>query len=171
MTLDLHRVMLFISQWEGKEAKVYLDTTGHRTVGIGFNLERNDAGAKLEAIGLDLDKVRQGLQTLTEDQMMDLMQEDVANAMTETRKMFLGMENFPLEAQLVLVDLVYNVGASTLRAFKNFMLAVRARRWARAALELIFKEPGNPTTTHYFAQTKRRGAHHASVLMGLDGRL
>ena len=74
-----------IEQHEGRRAKVYLDTAGHPTVGIGFNLDRADAGAKLSALGLDPGAVREGAVTLTDDQVDELFEPDLATAIDELK--------------------------------------------------------------------------------------
>ena len=42
---------------EGYKPRVYIDTEGHPTVGIGFNLDRSDARRRLSAVGANYDKI------------------------------------------------------------------------------------------------------------------
>src|SRR3990172_5316451 len=46
----------YISYWEGKKSKAYLDSRGIPTIGIGFNLQRADARQLLKDVGADYNK-------------------------------------------------------------------------------------------------------------------
>ena len=62
---------------EGYKPRVYIDTEGHPTVGIGFNLDRSDAKQRLDAVDANYDKIRAGSVTLTDYQIRTLFNYDI----------------------------------------------------------------------------------------------
>src|ERR1700730_18554339 len=66
---DLDAIQKLIARHEGSRATVYVDTAGNPTVGIGFNLNRSNAQAAISAIGVDYDKLRAGVVSLTQAQI------------------------------------------------------------------------------------------------------
>ena len=55
-----------IIESEGKKSCVYKDTKGIPTIGIGFNLQRDDARSKLAGIGLNFNDVLSGKTCLSD---------------------------------------------------------------------------------------------------------
>lgn len=49
-----------VAQAEGNKPCMYVDTAGHPTIGIGFNLDRGDARSIITSLGLNYDNVRAG---------------------------------------------------------------------------------------------------------------
>ena len=74
-----------ITNHEGKRACVYIDTRGHPTVGIGYNLDNSGARAAIAAVGADYDKVRAGTQCLTDTQIMRLFEPSYQSAVSSAR--------------------------------------------------------------------------------------
>lgn len=60
---------------------------------------------------------------------------EIDNFLTELDNNFCRLDLFPEPAQLVLLDMVYNLGPQHLREFVKFLLAFQARRWVDAAAE------------------------------------
>ncbi len=56
-----------VAQAEGKRSCVYIDTMGHPTIGIGFNLDRSDAPSICSKFGIDYTAIRNGSKCLTDD--------------------------------------------------------------------------------------------------------
>lgn len=163
------QAMAFIAPFEGgHRARVYSDSRGIPTVAVGFNLRRPDAAGKLAALGYNLARVENGIEEITEAAGRQLFRQDVEAAIREACALSPAVPLQPRLAQLVLVDLVYNLGASRLAGFAGFLRAFGSGRYALAGLELVFSQLGRPGHTGYWTQTKTRAAHHASVLGSLD---
>lgn len=139
-----------IERHEGRRAKVYLDTAGHPTVGIGFNLDRADAGAKLSALGLDPGAVREGAVTLTDDQVDELFEPDLATAIEAARRLVPSFDALSPARQHVCVDLAFNLGARGFGAFAKTLAAIEAGDYEAAAREL--------QASRWYTQVGRRGA-------------
>jgi lysozyme len=67
------------------------------------------------------------------------------------------MPNLPEPAQIVLVDMCFNMGISRLLNFRNMIKAMEQDDWDKAADELL--------DSKYAAQTKRRARMNASLLI------
>lgn len=159
-----HDILEFIAAREGFMPKVYRDTRNIPTIGYGFNLTRSDAPALIAGLGLNHQWVMEGGQTITRDQARVLLAHDVAACEEAVARHFPQVAAYPPVVKLILVDLVYNLGLSTFVGFKGFITAIKARRWALAGLQLIFRNLGEAETTGYWQQTKTRAQHHASTL-------
>ena len=146
LTDNMRRTMEFEG---GHEEGVYLDSEGYPTIGIGHLLERT----KYEVPeGEDPktwipEKFRDT--TWTEQQGMDTFLEDYLNMQQDVSGRY-GEEEFsslPIEAQGILTDLAFNLGAEGLfggaetRGFPGFLEDFREGRYGEAAKELRYKDP------------------------------
>lgn len=148
-----------IERYEGRRHKAYVCTAGHPTIGIGFNLDRGDAGARLGALGLDPAAVRAGGVTLTDAQVDELFEPDLANAIDGAHRLVRGFDGLSARRQHACVDLTYNLGASGFGRFTKTLEALNAGRYDEAAREL--------QTSRWYAQVGQRGP--VVVAMMRDG--
>ncbi len=132
----LSRVKALIANHEGRRAHVYLDTMGHPTIGIGFNLDRSDAPHKIAALGLSYDLVRGGQQDLTGAQIDELFAADVETAVAGARMVVASFDELASDAQAVLVDMVFNLGRVGLSNFHHMIAALADGDYERAAEEM-----------------------------------
>lgn len=135
-----------LTRHEGKREWVYDDATGkrlypgqmadgNRTIAVGFNLEREDAERKINALGLNYAAVKYGVKSLNEDQIQTLLNQDIDTAENDARK-YLGSRYFDqLEgnAQKVVVDMTFNMGYGKIKQFGKMKRALRDKNYARAA--------------------------------------
>jgi GH24 family phage-related lysozyme (muramidase) len=134
--IDLAQLKEQLERHEGKRNKAYKDSMGHPTIGIGFNLDRPDAKQKVEALKLDLAKVKAGQVTLTEAQIQQLFDADVAQAMTDARALVKNYNELPEEKKRVVIDMIFNLGAAGFGKFHKLIKALEAEDFAKAALEM-----------------------------------
>jgi GH24 family phage-related lysozyme (muramidase) len=134
--IDLAQLREQLERHEGKRTKAYKDTKGHPTVGIGFNLDRPDAKQKIEALKLDFARVRAGQVTLTEAQIQQLFDADVAQAMTDARALVKNFNDLPAEKKMVVIDMIFNLGPAGFGKFHKLIKALEGEDYARAALEM-----------------------------------
>lgn len=151
----------FTAQWEGKSAKVYTDTLGNRTIGVGFNLERNDARDKMKKIGADFDKVIVGEEELSDDQINSLLGYDIEAAIGNAKRLVSNFDKIQDNVKLIVVDMVFNLGPSRFGKFKKFIAAINSFDYQTAANELV--------NSKWYGQTKRRAKSHVETLKSIPG--
>jgi GH24 family phage-related lysozyme (muramidase) len=147
--LDSDKLRTQLIRHEGKRAKVYKDTEGVPTVGVGFNLNRADARQKLAAVGADLDKVKAGQQELTEDQIRKLLDADMDTAVADCKALFPKFAELSDVRQRALADMMFNLGRARLSGFKKMVSHVNAGEFDKAA--------GEMKASKWYAQVKDRG--------------
>ena len=122
---------------EGYKPCVYTDTLGHPTVGIGFNLDRADARRKLSAVGADYDQVRAGRACLSSYQIQKLFTDDMANAVSCASSWLSSIWwQMSSDKQSAVADMVFNMGCSRLRKFRNMKAALEKQDYRKAAVEM-----------------------------------
>ena len=55
----------------------------------------------------------------------------------ESKKVFGNLEDMPQEAQQVIVNMCFNMGAPRLSQFKKFIKAIHDEDWATASVEML----------------------------------
>lgn len=129
----------YIEVNEGRRNHVYIDTKGHPTVGIGFNLDRGNARAAMQSVGADYDAVRAGSVNLTDEQINQLFTHDVATAIADARSV-IGSGTFDGLSEgrrIVVIDMVFNLGKAGLGNFHKAILAMQQGNYEEAAQQMI----------------------------------
>jgi GH24 family phage-related lysozyme (muramidase) len=125
-----------LERHEGKRNKMYLDTKGIPTVGIGFNLKRNDAREIIESLGLNYNDVLSGRQSLTDQQVYRIFDVNFKEAEQICRNIFPTFNNQPDSVKIVLVNMAFNLGEPRFRGFKKFISAIENKEYQKAAEEM-----------------------------------
>jgi GH24 family phage-related lysozyme (muramidase) len=145
--MDLATIKAWIEHWEGRRNQAYDDATsrpitpgsvveGHPTVGVGFNLDAPGAQAAIQVLGLDYNQVRSGGQTLTDDQIDTLLDQTVNQAIQGARQVVPSFDSLPDDKQVVIVDMVFNLGVRGFSQFVHAIQAVNSQDWATAAQQM-----------------------------------
>eukprot|EP00049_Salpingoeca_infusionum_P024209 m.15227 g.15227 ORF g.15227 m.15227 type:complete len:169 (-) comp6536_c0_seq1:154-660(-) len=117
---------------EGFRACEYVDTTGHKTICYGFNLDASGAKAKVEAVGGNWNSVING-GCLSQSQCTSLLQSEVNKAAGSAASIF-GSQCSCIQA--VLTDMTYNLGAAGMASFTTFNGLIRKHDWSAAASDI-----------------------------------
>lgn len=129
----IDQAVAFIEPFEGRRHRVYRDSRGNRTVGVGFNLDRpgaaEDIGRLLKGVGYAA--LRRGTTTLTDAQVDVLLRHDVQRAIDTARRQVTGFDTLPFDAQLIIIDMTYNIGS--LHKWRNLRSALAQHDFASAA--------------------------------------
>jgi GH24 family phage-related lysozyme (muramidase) len=145
---------------EGFSNTVYLDSKGIPTIGIGFNLDKAGARARIEALGKDFDAMRAGTEVLDDDEARLLFAEDVADARQEAATIV--PSTLPDQAMDAVTELVFNMGLPSVKGFGGMLRALNQTPpdFDRAALELEFVDPDATPRVHtdYFNDVGERRA-------------
>ena len=145
---------------EGYKPKVYIDSRGNPTVGVGFNLNRADSSDLLKKVGANPVKIKSGKAELTDAQIKALLRTDlkVAKQGAQTLVSADGKTNLsivwprlPLDVQGVLTEMIFNLGKKGLSEFNNFLAHLAKNQYSKAATEMLnsswSKQVGNRANT------------------------
>jgi len=134
---------------EGERLQVYDDKTGkalsssitaegNPTIGVGFNLNREDARSRLKKAGLDYTQVYTGTKQITQEQSREWLKYDLAQAVKDARH-YVGDEHFQQlngEAKEIVINLAFNLGSARLGNFQKLKSALIARDYKTASAEM-----------------------------------
>ena len=134
--LDYEKLYKQLEKHEGKRSKVYSDSRGIKTIGIGFNLERAGAKQLIENLGLNYSKVLSGEQTLSEEQIQVLFKKDVEEATKAAKDCIPNFGELSDVRKRVVVDMVFNLGAAKFNQFKKMIAALKVSDFGTAAAEM-----------------------------------
>ena len=124
--MDLDRLMEDLEHDEGVKYQVYLDHLGLPTFGIGHLITENDPeyGAP---VGTPVDAAR----------VEECFENDIQTVLRDCKRVFPDFHELPSDAQLVICNMLFNLGLTRFLGFKNFIAAVDARDWAGAADQMV----------------------------------
>ena len=124
MNVDKLREQLKID--EGVKYEIYLDHLGYPTFGIGHLITEAD-----EEHGKPVGT------KITEERVNAVFNKDVEIYVNEAKKVFPNIDDLPPEAQEVIVNMCFNMGAPRLAKFKKFIAGVNSGDWNTAAIEMM----------------------------------
>lgn len=134
-TVDMGAVKDQIKRHEGVKYKVYNDSRGIPTIGIGFNLRDADANY-VKSLGLDLRKLRSGQQTLNDAQINTWFDREFERAVEIAKSFAPNLEQLPAEVQMVLINMSYNLGERKIFGFEKMRAAIMQGNYLEAAKEM-----------------------------------
>ena len=111
---DIARAQLRVD--EGVKNKLYRDTVGKWTVGVGHNIE--DRGLRPDEIAL-------------------ILENDINDAEADARALFPNFDALSETRQAVVVNLAFALGRDKLTLFRKFRKAVTAEDFDSAYVELV----------------------------------
>ena len=119
------RIMAQLTIDEGLVHEVYLCSEGHPTIGIGHLILESDPEYG-QPVGTPVSNAR----------CEELFQQDLDIAIGEAERVYGDhWDGFPEEVQEVLINMVFNLGAPTLKKFVGMRAALEAGDWKTAAVE------------------------------------
>ena len=101
---------------EGLRLKPYKCPQGKLTLGVGRNIEDNG---------------------ITTEEAMYLLTNDIHNTIEELENVFEDFPDLPVNAQLVLADMCFNLGLPTLLEFKKMLKAIEEEKWEEAGKQVL----------------------------------
>lgn len=126
-----------VKQHEGVKPKVYRDSGGIPTVGVGFNLNRQDSIQRLKEVGANYVKIKSGQASLTDEQMSKLLIQDLTAAQKDAVTLVQNWNALPTSVQGVLIEMTFNLGKKGLSEFKNFLGYINTQNFDKAADEML----------------------------------
>lgn len=179
---DIESMLL---QDEGSKTTAYYDTKGIPTIGVGYNLIRNNnVKQELIAAGVDeanasklasltKDPSKAGKQvpgyTITPDQVKKLLEKDLgtftAIAKRVSEKNGINFESLPLNVKNVLIDMSY-AGEGTFDDFKNMLKFVKEGNYVKAAGQIKYSDLEETKISPYCNQTGDRCGRLVGLMAG-----
>ena len=147
-----------IEKHEGRKNKVYKDTKGIPTIGVGYNLRNATAKQDLAKVGANLNEVLRGKE-LTNNQVNGLFKMSLDRALKDAKTYYPDFDNLPEAAKGVLVDMSFNLGLPKLKGFKDLNKALRKGNYNAAADAMI--------DSAWYRQVKTRGVRLVNMMRGL----
>lgn len=124
MNIDQLREELKID--EGVKYEIYLDHLGLPTFGIGHLVLESDPEHG-QPVGT----------AVSEDRVNECFARDVDVVLEECKKLLPSFEVLPEEVQLIIANMMFNMGRPRLSGFKNFLAAVAISNWQEAANQMV----------------------------------
>lgn len=111
---------------EGVKYEIYLDHLGLPTFGIGHLVLDSDPeyGAPVGT-------------PVNEDRVNECFDTDVAIVIDECRKLYEDFDDLPGEVQLIIANMLFNMGRPRLAKFVGMKAGVDARDWTEAADQMV----------------------------------
>ena len=97
---------------------------------------------------------------VTEDRVQQVFRRDIAVTTNECHVLYDDFDELPEEAQLVIANMMFNMGRPRLSAFKNMKKAVDKRDWSTAADEMM--------DSKWFDQVPNRAKRLVARIRSLD---
>lgn len=124
--MNIEQLREEISVDEGVKYEIYLDHLGLPTFGIG-HLVRDDDPESGQPVGTPV----------TEDRVNECFERDVEIVLSDCEKLYDDFYDLPEEAQLIIANMMFNMGYPRLSKFKGMKAGVDARDWYAAAREMV----------------------------------
>jgi lysozyme len=124
MNIDQLREELKVD--EGVRYEIYLDHLGLSTFGIGHLILNSDPEYG-QPVGTPV----------SEDRVNECFASDVETVLSECTQLYPNFKVLPEEVQLIIANMMFNMGRPRLSKFKGMKAAVDAGDWHRAAIEMV----------------------------------
>jgi lysozyme len=124
--MDLNRLREEIAADEGIKHEIYLDHLGLPTFGIGHLVLDSDPEHG-EPVGTPV----------SEERVVEAFDSDVETVLADCEELYDDFAELPEEVQLIIANMMFNMGRPRLSKFKGMKAGVDARDWNKAADEMV----------------------------------
>jgi lysozyme len=124
--MNLEQLRLELEADEGCKYEVYLDHLGLPTFGIGHLVTEDDEEHGCE-VGTEV----------AEERVAEVFEQDIQITLDECQRLYEDFDDLPDEVQLIIANMMFNMGRPRLSQFKGMKAGVDARDWNQAADEMV----------------------------------
>ena len=124
--MDIDQLRRELDEDEGCVYEIYLDHLGYPTFGIGHLVTKSDMEHGW-SVGTDVDEYR----------VHEVFEEDVQTVLSDCKKLYHNFYHLPEEVQLIIANMMFNMGRTRLSKFKGMKRGVDAQDWNAAADEMV----------------------------------
>jgi len=124
--MNLHKLREELERDEGVKYEVYNDHLGYPTFGIGHLITDNDPeyGASIGT-------------KVYNDRVQEAFETDIETVLSDCERLYVQFEHLPEEVQLIIANMMFNMGYTRLSKFKGMKRGVDTRDWNEAADEMV----------------------------------
>ena len=122
--MNLERLMESVKKHEGYRNKVYLDTLGKRTVGVGH---------------LCVEDFWEDDKEYDEKFLLEILEKDLGQAIIGARELMMEHDCIDLneKAEEILIEMVFQLGKTGVSKFKNMWKALAEHNYVGASFEML----------------------------------
>jgi len=124
--MNLDKLREELSSDEGCEYKIYKDHLGYHTFGIGHLITEDDP-EKGKRVGTKV----------SEERVVEAFESDIRMVLDDCHILYDNFSGLSEECQLILANMMFNMGRTRLGKFKNMNAAVEEGDYSRAANEMV----------------------------------
>ena len=124
--MNIDQLRIELAEDEGCKYTVYLDHLGLPTVGIGHLITKDDPEYGC-SVGTEV----------SEERVQALFRRDVAITLEDCQRLYPDFDDLPEEVQLIVANMMFNMGYPRLSKFVGMKSAVDNRLWNVAADEMV----------------------------------
>ena len=122
--MNMERLLKSVKEHEGYRNKVYLDTLGKRTVGVGH---------------LCVEDFWEDDKEYEEDFLMDILKKDLQEAIRGAKQLMEdhGCADIDEQAEEILIEMVFQLGMTGVSKFRNMWKALAEKNYIGASYEML----------------------------------
>jgi len=150
--MDIDQLRKELEADEGCKHETYLCSENVVTGGIGHMITEWD-DEKYTEIGVEI----------PEEQVKAWFDKDIETVLSDCELLYDDFEHLPNDAQLIIANMMFNLGYPRLKKFVKMKAAVDKRDWNEAANQVI--------DSNYYRQLPNRAGRLVKRLRGLHGSI
>ena len=124
--MNIDKLREELAEDEGCKYEIYLDHIGLPTMGIGHLITKDDP-----EYGKDVGSV------VEQSRVQSAFNLDIAVTLEDCQRLYKDFNDLPEEVQLIIANMMFNLGYPRLSKFKGMKANVDARDWPGAADEMV----------------------------------
>lgn len=125
----ISKLKALLLKHEGIVLKPYRCPTGHLTIGIGHNIETGELPEPIQ-------KYLEETGTITEDMAFEILELDMIAVLAQATG-FVWFKELTEARQLVVLDMIFNMGLNKFRGFKKTIGYVATENFLKASTEML----------------------------------
>jgi len=124
--MNIDQLRKELAEDEGCVFEIYLDHLGYPTFGIGHLIRASDP-ENGQPVGT----------SVSEDRVKQAFEADIETVLEDCTRLYDNFYLLPEEVQLIIANMMFNLGYPRLSKFKGMRAGVDAERWSGAADEMV----------------------------------
>ncbi len=123
--MNIEQLQKELTEDEGCKYEIYLDHLGLPTFGIGHLVKETDPEYN-QPVGAPV----------SEDRVNACFAQDIQITINDCEKLYDNFNDLPDEVQLIIANMMFNLGYPRMSKFKKMKLAVDSSDWKEAAIQM-----------------------------------